>query len=73
MCDLPQSVDAGIGAAGAANGHVLAGKTLDRLLDRRLHGMLSRLPLPAGIGAPVIFDVEAIAGHGLQRAPNAGA
>ena len=66
MRDLPRRVDAGIGAAGAADRHVLAAKPLDRLLDRRLHGMLPGLPLPAGIGAAVIFDVEAVAGHGYR-------
>ena len=63
MRHLAGRMDAGIGAAGAAQRDLFAAKSLDRLLDRRLHRMLARLALPAGIEAAVIFDVEAVTRH----------
>ena len=66
MRDLTGSVDAGVGAARTAQRDRLAAEFFDRLLDRRLHGRLVGLPLPAGIGAAVILDVEAKAWHGAS-------
>ena len=63
MRDLSRRMHAGVGAPGAADRHHLAAEGVNRLLDRRLHRMLPGLPLPAGIGRAVIFDVDAVAGH----------
>ena len=66
MRHLPGGMHAGIGAAGSAQRNRLAAEAQHRLLDRRLHRMLAGLPLPAGIGRAVIFDVEAVARHTLR-------
>ena len=56
-------VHAGIGAAGALDRCPFAGHFEDGLLDGALHAWSVRLPLPAHIGAAVIFDGEAEALH----------
>ena len=58
---LAQSMDAGIGAPGAANADGFAAEALYRLFDGGLDGMLALLPLPARIGTAVILDVETVA------------
>ena len=63
MHDLPERMDAGIGAAGRLGHHPLAGEALDRLLEHLLHRKLALLPLPAAEGASVIFEGEAVARH----------
>src|SRR5690606_19998440 len=63
MGDLSGRMDARIGAARTADRHLLPAKGADRLLDRRLHGMLPGLPLPAGIGRSVILDEDSVARH----------
>jgi hypothetical protein len=68
MRDLRRGMDARIRAPGAPDRDLLAGEGQDRFLDRLLDGARSRLALPAGIGAAVIFDVEPVAGHGQSPA-----
>ena len=52
MGDLAFGVDAGVGAAGAADRNGLAAQRKKRALDRLLHGKPIGLPLPADKGAP---------------------
>ena len=63
MGDLRGRMYAGIGAAGATQRDLVAAEFCHRLLDGGLHRMQAGLPLPTGIGATVIFDVQAIARH----------
>ena len=56
MGDLAKSMHAGIGAAGASGGHVLAGERLDRFRQAPLHRDAVLLHLPADEGRTVIFD-----------------
>ena len=63
MRHLAGGVNAGIGAAGAAQGNLLAAEFLDRLLESMLNSRVVGLVLPAGEKAAVIFDVEAKTRH----------
>jgi hypothetical protein len=56
MRDLAAGMHAGIGAPGAADRRRLARQPLDRGFQFALHRSIVRLPLPARIGAPVIFN-----------------
>ena len=54
---LAVGVHAGVGAAGAAHEHGLAGHRRERVLERLLHRPLPGLALPAGeVGAVVLDD-----------------
>src|SRR6185437_14823415 len=64
MHDLPERVDARIGASGRLRHHRLARKPLDRFLEHLLHGGPIRLPLPAGEGRSIVFERQAVARHG---------
>ncbi len=64
MHHLARRVHAGIGAAGALHARAFAAEAGERLLQRLLHGAPRLLPLPADIGAAVIFDNELVARHG---------
>src|SRR3954464_6729096 len=67
MRDLMGRVHAGVGAPGTLDADGLAGKPLDRLLDRLLHRAAVDLPLPARERSPVVFDYELVAGHPTRR------
>ena len=61
---LAVGVDAGVGAAGGAHEHALAGHLVDGVLEVALNGPLPGLALPAGeIGAVVLDDDPAAAGQ----------
>src|SRR3954451_19247277 len=63
MRDLMGRVHAGVGASGALDADGLAGKPLDRLLNRLLHRAAVDLPLPARERRAVVLDDELVAGH----------
>ena len=65
MGDLAERMHAGIGAAGAARDHVLAGERLDGFGQAPLHRDAVLLHLPADEGRAVIFECELVAGHRL--------
>jgi hypothetical protein len=56
MRDLACGVDAGVGAARAANSSFLAREFKNGCFQRALHGDADRLRLPADEGRPVVFD-----------------
>src|SRR5215831_9116974 len=64
MGALAERVHAGIGTPRTVDGDPLAAKPRDRGLERLLHRGAVRLPLPADQAAPVIFDLQLVAGHG---------
>src|SRR3546814_18510407 len=64
MRDLPERMDAGIGASGALYRDPFAGEGEYCLLDRLLHGRAVRLALPADEGAAVVFDDDLPTRHG---------
>ena len=68
MRHLAFGVHAAIGAPGPEHGNLLGGDGKQGCLDGSLHRGPVRLALPADVGAPVIFDGQAIArhGHGLR-------
>ncbi len=55
----PCGVDAGVGAAGAADRHGLAGHRAHRLFQAALHGAQPGLLLPAVKVGAVVLDEEA--------------
>ena len=63
---LAVGVHAGVGAAGGAHEHRLAGHLADGVLQRRLHGPLLRLSLPAREVGAVVFDDDAELPHIAQ-------
>ena len=67
MGDLARRVDARIGTPRPTDRHALGCEAEDRVLDRLLHGRQIGLPLPAGIGPAVIFDVESKPGHHISE------
>jgi hypothetical protein len=73
MRDLAEGVDAGVGAAGAADHHRLAGERQRGLLDRLLDGPPVLLPLPTDKRAAIIFDGELVARHADQSSVKANA
>jgi len=44
ICNLPERVDAGVGAAGTGDVDLLAGDSADRLLNLSLNGAAAALP-----------------------------
>ena len=72
MRHLCQRMNARVGASRAEQCHLLPGKRGNGILQCGLHGMVRRLPLPAKIGATIIFDVDAKTRHG-QSPPKPGA
>ncbi len=56
MGDLMEGVYPGIGPARADHPDRLAGHPADALLDDLLDGEAVDLPLPAAVGAAVVFD-----------------
>lgn len=61
MRHLSQGMDAGVRAAGAGDGDLLAGEFFDRGFQRALHRGAVALALPAEEGAAVIFNGQAVA------------
>ena len=58
MRDLRPRMHAGIGAPGADQGNRRIGNACERALQLSLHARRRGLRLPAGIGAPVVFDLQ---------------
>ena len=69
--DLPEGVDAGVGAAGDRQVDRLAQDRLQRRLELPLDGPQPGLAGPAREAGSVVFDLEADAGHGRSM-PLAG-
>jgi hypothetical protein len=63
MRNLAAGVNAGIGAASAADDYPLTAKGGEGGLDRLLNGRPIRLPLPADEQPAIIFDREFLARH----------
>ena len=61
---LAQRVHARVGAASAAHASRLAREAEHRILERALHGRAIGLALPAEERRAVVFDGDAVAGHG---------
>ena len=59
--DLPESVDAGVGAPRAGDDGGLAVERERGFFQRLLHGAGVVLPLPAGVPCAVVFDGELVA------------
>src|SRR3954464_6009017 len=68
MRDLPQRMNAGVGAPRAVDANLLAADCLDRVFQRTLHRRRVVLDLPAAKRCAVIFDDEFVAGHQPSRA-----
>src|SRR5690606_41955463 len=64
MGDLPQCMNARIGAPGGLGAHLLAGKGENGLLQNLLDRVAVGLALPADKSGSVILDGELVAGHG---------
>ena len=64
--DLAERVHTGIGAAGAANVDAGSGELFDGVDQPALHGWPVRLDLPAEKRRSVVFECQAIAGHGCE-------
>ena len=66
MRDLPERVDAGVGAPRSLHVDDLAAELRHGLFERALHGRTVVLDLPADKRPAVIFDGELVAWHGLD-------
>src|SRR5579863_2755172 len=67
MRDLPERMDAGVGAARSMHAYLFATDRLDRGLQRALHRGTILLELPAAERRAVIFDRQLVAGHQTSR------
>ncbi len=66
MGDLAKRVNAGIRPAGGEDAYSLARAGEDGVLDRALDGRSVALALPALERSAIIFEQQALAGHGAQ-------
>jgi len=71
-CHLPQSVDAGVGAAGALEDRSLAQNRRQHFDERPLDRRQTRLLLPPVVGGAVVPDRHAEASHGEECSVSAG-
>ncbi len=63
MGDLSQSMNAGVGAAGAVNFNFFLNESVDCLFQKFLHTRSVKLFLPAEQVSAVIFDHNLVALH----------
>ena len=67
MRHLAQRVNARIRAAGTAHTRRLSREAKQRIFERPLHGRTLRLALPAEERRAVVFNGDAVAGHGCLQ------